>query len=247
MKPNLLFCGLPSWLRWSRIRLQCGRPGLDPWVRTIPLEEGMATHSTAWRIRMVRGDWRATVHWVAESDTTEQLSTHSSFVKREITVSSDVSIQEGSWHVPVIPRPSRRCPASLVSVFLPSAFLLITIYTFFSCLLLFFIISFSFFIPYSKTTLKFAFSALMKMFCIGVLTGPILQLHLYYQSSFHPPPFSSQLIFAQHPLVSSACAVYMAGIRISLEWQLLESCLDKLNSCLKVSVASSHKSLFPEI
>ena len=32
--------------------LQYGRPGFDPWVREIPLEEGMATHSSipAWRI-----------------------------------------------------------------------------------------------------------------------------------------------------------------------------------------------------
>ena len=27
--------GLPQWLRWSRICLQCGRPGFDPWVRKI--------------------------------------------------------------------------------------------------------------------------------------------------------------------------------------------------------------------
>ena len=38
-----------------------------------PLEEGMATHSSvlAWRIPMDRGAWRATVHVVMESDTTE--------------------------------------------------------------------------------------------------------------------------------------------------------------------------------
>ena len=27
---------LPSWLSWSRILLQRGRPGLDPWVGKIP-------------------------------------------------------------------------------------------------------------------------------------------------------------------------------------------------------------------
>ena len=28
--------GLPWWLRWQRICLQCGRPGFDPWVGKIP-------------------------------------------------------------------------------------------------------------------------------------------------------------------------------------------------------------------
>ena len=28
--------GLPWWLRWWRICLQCGRPRFDPWVRKIP-------------------------------------------------------------------------------------------------------------------------------------------------------------------------------------------------------------------
>ena len=28
--------GLPLWLSWERICLQCGRPGFDPWVGKIP-------------------------------------------------------------------------------------------------------------------------------------------------------------------------------------------------------------------
>ena len=28
--------GLPWWLRWQRICLQCRRPGFDPWVRKTP-------------------------------------------------------------------------------------------------------------------------------------------------------------------------------------------------------------------
>ena len=32
----LSFLGLPLWLSWSRIHLQCGRLGFDPWVGRIP-------------------------------------------------------------------------------------------------------------------------------------------------------------------------------------------------------------------
>ena len=53
----------------------------ETWVRSLgwedPLKEGMATHSSilAWRIPIDRDVLWATVYGVAESDTTEQLST----------------------------------------------------------------------------------------------------------------------------------------------------------------------------
>ena len=34
------------WLSQLRVRLQCRRPGFDPWVRKDSLEEEMATHSS---------------------------------------------------------------------------------------------------------------------------------------------------------------------------------------------------------
>ena len=42
-----------------------------------PLQNGIATHSSIldWRIPMDRGAWWATIHGIAESDTTERLST----------------------------------------------------------------------------------------------------------------------------------------------------------------------------
>ena len=43
---------LPSWLSGKESACQCRRREFDPWFRKIPLEEGMATHSSipAWRI-----------------------------------------------------------------------------------------------------------------------------------------------------------------------------------------------------
>ena len=49
------------------------RHRLDPWVGKIPLEEGMATHSSilAWRIPMDRGAWQIAVRGITESDMTK--------------------------------------------------------------------------------------------------------------------------------------------------------------------------------
>ena len=46
-----MYLGLPLWISWQRIRLQCRRPGFDPWLGRS-LGEGKMTHSSilAWRI-----------------------------------------------------------------------------------------------------------------------------------------------------------------------------------------------------
>ena len=55
--------GLPWWLR---IRLQCKRPGFDPWVRKIPGgEHGNPLQYSCLEKSMDRGTWWAAVHRVA--------------------------------------------------------------------------------------------------------------------------------------------------------------------------------------
>ena len=60
--------GLPLWLRWYKIHLQCRRLRFRSLGWKDPLEETMATHSSilVWRIPMDSGAWRATVHGVGK-------------------------------------------------------------------------------------------------------------------------------------------------------------------------------------
>ena len=64
-----VFHQLPWWLRWQRICQQCRRPGFDPWVGKIDLEEKMAAHSKYSFLEnsMDSGACRVTVHEVAKN------------------------------------------------------------------------------------------------------------------------------------------------------------------------------------
>ena len=74
-----------SWSWASLVAQRVKNPPVmqETWVQSLswedPLEEGMASHSSIYSCLenpMDREAWRATVHGVAESDMTEQLSTH---------------------------------------------------------------------------------------------------------------------------------------------------------------------------
>ena len=59
--------GLPLWLSWQRIHLQCGRPGCDPWVGKIPWKRERLPTPVFWPgefhglqstgLQRVRHDW----------------------------------------------------------------------------------------------------------------------------------------------------------------------------------------------
>ena len=75
--------GLPWWLRWQRICLQCERPGFSPCED--PLEKGMATHSSilSWEILWTEEPGSrdsVTVHEVTEWDTAKQLTQGSKYL-----------------------------------------------------------------------------------------------------------------------------------------------------------------------
>ena len=63
--------GLPLWLSWQRICLQCGRPGFDPWIGKIPWRRERLPTPVFWP-REFHGLYSPWGH--KESDMTEQLS-----------------------------------------------------------------------------------------------------------------------------------------------------------------------------
>ena len=117
---TFLFCfwlicfGPPCWLRWFRIRQQCGKPGFDlGWEDS--LEKGMATHSSilAWRIPWTEGpdrlqpmgSQRVRQSWATNSITfTFRYTTHTIYIymclalylEKEMATHSSVF----AWRIP---------------------------------------------------------------------------------------------------------------------------------------------------
>ena len=60
--------GLPRWLSGKQSACQCRRSRFDPWIRKIPPEQEMATHSSILALENPtdREAWRATVQEVAQ-------------------------------------------------------------------------------------------------------------------------------------------------------------------------------------
>ena len=63
--------GLPLWLSWSRICLQCRRPGFDPWFGKIPWRRERLPTPVLWsgEFHGLYSPWG-----LKESDTTDRLS-----------------------------------------------------------------------------------------------------------------------------------------------------------------------------
>ena len=74
---------VPLWLGMMAQMVKNPPAMWETWVRYLDWEDspkkGTATHSSilAWRIPTDRGAWWATVHGVADLDTTERFSLHS--------------------------------------------------------------------------------------------------------------------------------------------------------------------------
>ena len=73
---QLSYLGLPLWLSWERIHLQCGRPGFDPWVGKIPSRRERLPTPIFWHgeFHGLYSPWGR-----KESDITERLSLSLSF------------------------------------------------------------------------------------------------------------------------------------------------------------------------
>ena len=104
---TLLHKELPLWLSWQRIRLQCRRPGFNPWVGKIPWRRERLSTLVFWP-----GDFsRLYSPWChKESDTTEWYS-FSLFVTLLRVYQGNVSCKDGhnkgqKWYGP---NRSRRC------------------------------------------------------------------------------------------------------------------------------------------
>ena len=90
------YMGLPLWLSWWRICLQCGRPGFDPWVGKIPWSREWLPTPVFWpgEFHGLYSPWGR-----KESNTTERLSLSFSHVTWQILgtylQSSDLIIVKG--------------------------------------------------------------------------------------------------------------------------------------------------------
>ena len=71
--PKYQVTGLPLWLGWQRIRLQCGRPGFDPWIGKIPWRREWLPTPVFWsgEFRELYNPWGR-----KESNATERLALH---------------------------------------------------------------------------------------------------------------------------------------------------------------------------
>ena len=71
--------GLPWWLSWQRIHLQCRRPGFDPWVGKIPRRRERLLTPVFWpgEFHGLYSPWGCkeldTIEWLLICDSTEKI------------------------------------------------------------------------------------------------------------------------------------------------------------------------------
>ena len=89
---HTLYVGLPLWLSWWRIHLQCGRPGFDPWVGKIPWRRERLPSPVFWP-----GEFHGLYSPLGckESDPTEKLSLSLYFVHVWCLIS--ISAENTEW------------------------------------------------------------------------------------------------------------------------------------------------------